>query len=106
MVLLFLVLGIVLCCLTLMYSRWIEREIAKAIPSETVFFYKAGERNVIPLRPYEIKEYLESLTKTAFYTGPAFILSVFLFLLVILIPLYRRTNAALLEAFVKQQGAG
>jgi hypothetical protein len=70
------------------------------------FFFKKGEQQVIPLRPYEIREYLENLAKTAFYTGPAFILSVFLFLLVTLIPLYRRNTTILLETFVERQDTG
>lgn len=97
----FLLLGIGLVCLGSLYSHWTKREIAKAVPAETIFFYKAGERVVIPLRPYEIKTYLRSLTGLSFNTGPAFILAIFLFLSVLLIPLHKRANHRMLEAFIK-----
>lgn len=101
MIISFMVLAVLLLCLTFLYSYWTNYEIAKAIPNRTVYFYKAGDNASIALTPRQIREYLELLSSLSFNTGPAFVLAVFLFMAVFIIPLYRWKTRKIIEAFVR-----
>ncbi len=103
MITVFLIIGIALTYLAFLYSDWTKREIAKVVPTGTIFLHDADDKSILPLQPCEIRDYLESLSSLSFNTGPAFILAVFLFLLVIIIPLYRRAHGKILEAFIKRE---
>ena len=106
MVVAFVVLGLALGWLGFVYNGWAERKIEKATPARTIFLSEADNDAVMSIEPYEIKTYLESLASLSFNTGPAFMLAVVLLSLAVIIPLYRRSTANLLEAFISAgQGA-
>ncbi len=99
-----LVFGVIFACLGFLYLQRAKSHIAYVVPDEVIFISKAGQEPSIPLKPDDIKEHIDYFTHGYFMTGSLFILTVFFFTFVfITIPLTRRGNKRMFEAFISHR---
>lgn len=99
-----LVFGVVWACMCFLCFRYAKNHIARIVPNEVVFVSKADKESTITLKPDDIKEHIDYLRDAYFNAGSLFVLTVFMFTSVfITIPLMRRANRKMLEAFIPRR---
>lgn len=102
-----LVFGTILACLALLAFQHSKKGVTSVIPKEVdkvVFIYKTNGESSKSLRPDDIRNYIRATAKLSWHTGSSFVLAIFMFgFAFIIIPLLRRRNRKMLEAFIQHK---